>query len=286
MAKLIRCPSGHVFDSEAHASCPECARTEVPEAEAGAAQDTDSGGGSGKTGRPINPLMVWGCAAVALIAAGFFMLRPTPSYTPTADPGTEAEFKECMDAVDRQACDRAIASGKFEAGALAQLYKKRGFLLLGQRDIDAALSDLNEVVKFAPNDALTLAGRAGAYVQKHDLEHAIQDLEQSIRIDPNIYYAYIARAGYFATKGDYTSAIADYRKALTYNLEPGSREAVEKAIRVLAAGQDEPASTQAEAPSPQASQTNQTPSSAPAAPAVPAGGGALSTADPKPAGTP
>ena len=230
--------------------------------------------------------MVWGCAAVALIAAGFFMLRPTPSYTPTADPGTEAEFKECMDAVDRQACDRAIASGKFEAGALAQLYKKRGFLLLGQRDIDAALSDLNEVVKFAPNDALTLAGRAGAYVQKHDLEHAIQDLEQSIRIDPNIYYAYIARAGYFATKGDYTSAIADYRKALTYNLEPGSqgggREGDKSARRrtgrtgldtsgsaVTASFSDEPN------PIVRAGRAGR-----------PAGGGALSTADPKPAGTP
>jgi uncharacterized membrane protein len=27
MAKMIRCPSGHVYDSEAHASCPECARS-------------------------------------------------------------------------------------------------------------------------------------------------------------------------------------------------------------------------------------------------------------------
>ena len=154
---------------------------------------------------------------------------------------------------------------------------------LAHTDVDAALLDLNEVVKLAPNDALALAGRGGAYVQKQELEHAIQDIEQSIRIDPNIYYAYIARAGYFASKRDFRSAVADYRRALTFNLAPESREAVERAISAFAAGQNEPGSTQGQAPPPRASQTNQTPLSAPTGPA---GGGALSTADPNPAGTP
>ena len=87
MAKMIRCPAGHVYDKEAHDSCPECARAAVRQADQ--AQVSPSKAEDQQDQRrslPLPWLAGGGVAMVALIAATIFLLRPTepPAVPPDA----------------------------------------------------------------------------------------------------------------------------------------------------------------------------------------------------------
>lgn len=251
MAKLIRCPSGHVYDTEAHASCPECARTEEVAEESGAAPNTDGDGGGSKRGIPASWL-VGGGAALAVVAAGFSLLRPaTPvpeqktatvehaspaSATPPAVAAADPDFQACIKTPtnDQQPCDRAIASGKFAGGVLAKLYLKRGFQRGAQQNADAALSDFGEALKFEPNNASALAGLGTMYVKKGDCTRGVAMLDQAIRLDTNIIMAYVGRASCLSRTGNLDGARADYRKALSLNPDPATRKSVELVLDLMA----------------------------------------------------
>ncbi len=257
MAKLIRCRSGHVFDSEAHVSCPECARTEAVEAEDGSAAQGGDGGGDGggaKRGVPASWLAAGGTAALALIAAGFFLSRPTPpvsddkpdvahnaeprseipSTGAASDPSGDPEFQACAKAVNDQGpCDRAIASGKFSGAGLAKLFLIRGFRRSAQQNVDGAFSDFGEAIKIEPNNAPALAGLGTIYVKKGDCSRGVETLDRSIRLDPNILVAYVARGGCLWDKGNRDGARADYQKALSLNPDPATRKSVEHVLDLI-----------------------------------------------------
>ena len=60
---------------------------------------------------------------------------------------TDPDFRACEklpgnDGID--ACDRAIASGKFTGRALSYLYSDRGYLLMRKGALDPALKDFNQ----------------------------------------------------------------------------------------------------------------------------------------------
>jgi len=291
MAKLIRCRSGHVFDSEAHAACPECARTEALEAENGGAPqggDDGGGGGGGKRAVASTWLAAGGAAAIVVIAAGFFLARPTPpvleqksaapEHTPpasatlpavaAADPASDPDFRACAKGApnDQTNCDRAIASGKFSGVPLARLYLIRGYRRNAQHNAEAAFSDFGEAIKLEPDNPHALAGLGTVYAGRGDCTPALEKLDRSIHLDPNILVAYVGRGACLWKKGDLSGARADYQKALSMNPDPATRTSVESVLALM----------EAEAPGAKAS----------APPAQDSSAAASAPAGPKPADTP
>ena len=221
MAKLIRCPAGHIYDSAAHEACPECARTGVPraaedwaqvsEAARGAEGDSSKGGGEAKHGIPLTWLIGGGAAAVILIAAAIFLLRPSGApvqqvkistrpkllyrrqgrraQTSTADPKSDPDYGACEKASGGSivACDRAIASRKFAGADLGALYRYRGFAKshAEKPDLDAALADYGEAVRLEPRQLRTLHP-ASHYLcrQGGEQELAIKDYDRAIELSP------------------------------------------------------------------------------------------------------
>ncbi len=116
MAKMIRCPAGHVYDKAEHASCPQCARMDVQDADEAQAQEQI--GEPRESERPVAPEtvakekkeprhlppLVWiagggGAAALALIAGAAFLLRSSPPTAP--EPTKVAHFGAAAPASSR-----------------------------------------------------------------------------------------------------------------------------------------------------------------------------------------
>ena len=249
MAKLIRCPAGHIYDSAAHEACPECARTGVPraaedtrpaqvsEAARGAEGDSSKGGGEAKHGIPLTWLIGGGAAAVLLIAAAIFLLRPsgapvqqtestnqTPASTPgpsaqtsSADPKSDPDYGACEKASGDSiaACDRAIASAKFAGTDLGALYRYRGFAKshAEKPDLDAALADYAEAVRLEPNSFVPFILRANIYAGKGEQELAIKDYDRAIELSPRADF-YNNRGNALRKTGKVDLAIADLDQAI------------------------------------------------------------------------
>ena len=131
-------------------------------------------------------------------AGGASGMAGAPSDVSSNDP----DFRACEKLPGKDgiaACDRAIASGKFNGRALSYLYSDRGFLLMQKGAIDAALTDLNKAAE----------------------------------IDPTNFYAYWNRGAVYAVKGDDVSARANYAQALALNPDQASKARIEEALNAV-----------------------------------------------------
>jgi tetratricopeptide (TPR) repeat protein len=287
MAKMIRCPSGHVYDNDAHESCPECARAGVTEpapalrTASAAEEDGSQGRGEAKRGIPLTWLIGGGAAAALLIAAAVFMLRPSGS---PADPNSDPDFQACLKPSDVQAeaCERAIASGKFSGNALSSLYNNRGIGHQKKNDLDGAISDFAEAIKLNGRNAFAYNNRGNAYRNQHkndealadfakaieidakylspynnrgllyldqgEFDRAIADFDQVVRLDANYLRAYWNRGSAYLKKGERDHAVADYKKALSLNPDDTTRKMIEAELNQATAQ-----------PAPQATATSETP---------------------------
>jgi tetratricopeptide (TPR) repeat protein len=320
MAKLIRCPAGHIYDSEANASCPQCARTETahaptppgaeaqkqePAASAPAVGKAKISGSTGKSERdkggkdeggkrplPIGLIAGGAVAAVILIGAAIFLLRPSKHVAADTDP----DFQACANInanPDPAPCDRAIASGNFGGDDLSSLYTNRGVRHQIRRELDAALSDYDQAVKLNPKNKNALNNRGNAFSDLHKLDEALADYSKAIEIDPSYAFAYNNRgtiygeqgeldraiadfdaairshANYprayenrgltYLRKGDQTQAIADFEKALSLNPDPPTRKQIEANLDRAKAASSSAATPAANAPSAPAGQGANTP---------------------------
>jgi tetratricopeptide (TPR) repeat protein len=137
----------------------------------------------------------------------------SPSPLAAGDP----DFRACEkssgdDAI--AACDRAIASGKFNRRNLSYLYNDRGFLLMQKGAIEAALVDINK----------------------------------AIEIDSTNFYAFWNRGAIFAAKGDYGRSREDLTTALALNPDQGSKAKIEEALNAVSANAARTAQPQAADP--------------------------------------
>jgi tetratricopeptide (TPR) repeat protein len=156
---------------------------------------------------------------------------------PSADTSADVDFDGCVKLTgDEQlaACDRAIASGKFDGANLASLYGLRGGAQ-ETSDPDAALSDYNESLRLDPSRSVNFAGRAFTYMKKGDFDRAISDFTEAVRLDPNNFPAYAGRGRAYLQKGAIAEARADFEKTLTFNPAPDIKTAVEAALNALPA---------------------------------------------------
>ncbi len=259
---------------------------------------------------PKSWLAIGGGAVAVLAVAGFFLLRPSgenkgtiPSPSPSqsiADPNSDPDFQACLKPSDVQseACERAVASGKFSGGALSSLYNNRGIGHQKKSELDAAISDFAEAIKLNGRNAFAFNNRGNAYRAQHkddsaledfakaieidakyvspfnnrgllylnkgEYDRAIANFDQVVRLDANYLRAYWNRGSAYLKKGQRDHAIADYNKALSLNPDDTTRKMIEAELNEAKAE-----------PAPQAAATNQTPASAPGPTAQ------TSTADPK-----
>jgi tetratricopeptide (TPR) repeat protein len=119
--------------------------------------------------------------------------------------GRDADYQSCETGTGYDAlaaCDRAIAGGKFTGRNLSYLYSDRGFLRM----------------------------------QERDLERALTDLDEAARIDPSNFYAFWNRGALWAAKGDYGRAQEDLTTALTLNPDKDSKAKIEEALNAVTAG--------------------------------------------------
>jgi tetratricopeptide (TPR) repeat protein len=93
-------------------------------------------------------------------------------------------------------------------------YAKRGVADSAKGDGEAALADTNKAVTLDPKLAFAYNSRGRVYYAMGDKDHAIADYDQAIRLDPKRPALYYNRAVAYVAKGDNDRAIADYSAAV------------------------------------------------------------------------
>jgi tetratricopeptide (TPR) repeat protein len=154
---------------------------------------------------------------------------PGPNSVLKSDP----DFKACAETSGDQAiaaCDRAIASGKFEGDLLSQLHNNRGAEHKAKKDLDRAIADFGEAIKLDPKNLLAYINRGNSLLDKGEYDAAIADYNAAIKADPNFLKAYTGRGDAYKDKKDYDRAIEDYKKALTLNPSDEMRKVIERVL--------------------------------------------------------
>lgn len=93
------------------------------------------------------------------------------------------------------------------------LWSNRGNTRASMDKIDAALADLNEAVRLAPDEVDPYFNRGAILEQKQQFQAAIDDYNQAIALDPNEAIAYHNRGNAYGSLGDWEQAVQDYEKA-------------------------------------------------------------------------
>ena len=150
------------------------------------------------------------------------MLAQPPAASAQGSVAADQSWQSCISATtppdDKAAACSAIIDAKRETGSkLAAAYCFRGHGLTEKRQLDAALSDLNESIRLDPTSACALTNRGRVYAFKRDLDRAIADYDEAIRIDPAFALAYNNRGDAWFNKGDLDRAIADFSAAIKHN---------------------------------------------------------------------
>ncbi|MBS7707910.1 tetratricopeptide repeat protein [Chelatococcus asaccharovorans] len=223
MAKLIRCSGGHVFDSDAHETCPECERLGIRHRPASASA-SQAGGGDADKLRPKPSLPVKAAALAAggaalLALAGYFMFAEPRVISDTAIAETDADFAAC-DKSNRpvEACDKAIQSKKFAGAALNALYRLRGDAYFSAGKYDMASKDYDTLL---------------AQLSDKELGIAIAEFDQAIMRDAKDYFPFFIRGVAWKRKNETTKAVADFRKAMALNPPEDMRKTLLAELKAL-----------------------------------------------------
>lgn len=156
---------------------------------------------------------------------------PGPNSVLTSDP----DFKACEETSGDPAiaaCDRAIASGKFDGDLLSQLHNNRGVEYKAKSELDRAIADFSDAMKLNPKNLFAYTNRGSALIDKGENDAALADYNAAIAIDAKFFRAYAGRGDAYRAKKEFDKAIDDYRKALSLDPPDERRKVIE---RVMAA---------------------------------------------------
>jgi tetratricopeptide (TPR) repeat protein len=106
-------------------------------------------------------------------------------------------------------CTAMIQSGHETQQNLARAFSSRGLAYARKGQYDRAIEDLDQAIRFDPNDAFAFRNRGTSYARKGQYDHAIEDLDQAIRLNPNDAVAFSNRGLSYSGKGQYDHAIED-----------------------------------------------------------------------------
>ncbi len=102
----------------------------------------------------------------------------------------------------------------------AQAYNNRGIAYASKGKRDLAFRDFNQAIELEPEYAQAYNNRGIAYTSEGELDLALRDLNQAIEFDTEYAQAYKNRGLVYSRKGDYAQAMDDFAQALKLN--PGN----------------------------------------------------------------
>jgi tetratricopeptide (TPR) repeat protein/predicted aspartyl protease len=142
--------------------------------------------------------------------------------TPALDCDDRVKGKGVKEAL--AAYEQAIAENPKDTKALVN----RAVLLLGQKDAQGALSDLDAAIRIEPNNAVALGARAGVRAgvraSLKDYDGALADSDAAIANGMHTAPMYVTRAGLRRSQGDYVRANEELDQAL--KLDPHDQAAL------------------------------------------------------------
>lgn len=136
------------------------------------------------------------------------------------------------------ACDRAIASGRYAGIDLARLHTNRGVERRRAGDLDGALADYSEAIRLNPTDPFAWNNRANIRRDRGDLPGAIADLTEALRVDSGYTAGYVNRGRVHEMMGAWALARADYEEAIRrpakHRNGPGGQEMARQRLAAIA----------------------------------------------------
>ncbi len=112
-------------------------------------------------------------------------------------------------------CDRAIELQGLTRMDLASTFSNRGLLLGRRGDQRGAMRDHNRALKLAPELASAWINRANAHLRQRDLAAALADLDQAVALESQTrHLAYYNRALLHQKLGNLAAARSDAEQAL------------------------------------------------------------------------
>jgi len=141
------------------------------------------------------------------------------------------------------ACTTLLSSDAIEAPIRVRTLINRANAKSAKGDHDAAIEDLSESIKLAPEMASTFVLLGNARQAKGDNGEAIDDYNQAIRLDPNITDAYIQRGTAFGATHQFDRAIQDFNIALKAHPGDAGILANRGSVRVRPASSPRPSPT-------------------------------------------
>jgi tetratricopeptide (TPR) repeat protein len=136
------------------------------------------------------------------------------SYSPAPAVSDYEMCGAAIGAIAHEACDRVIAQGGVNLGALADKYIDRGQIHYTQGRYDNAIADFDQAARLDPFAPLAYGNRANAYAMTKRYERALIDYSQAIDLDPAYTAAYTGRGLIYEARGNREKAWRDFSAAL------------------------------------------------------------------------
>jgi tetratricopeptide (TPR) repeat protein len=239
MAKMIRCPAGHVYDKEAHDSCPKCARADQQQADEaqvspGKAEDEQDQ----RRSLPLPWLASGGVAVIALIGIAIFLLRPAAQPQPTKPIETASQSQGSSTNANDGSASTPIPTNSGGAAPASATSPAPTSQASGdpKSDPDYQACDTasgGEAItvcakaiasgKFTGSDLAVLYDYRGLAEAKSAPDDAIQDYSKAIDLDTNFAAAFNDRGIAYSAKNDNDRAKADFDRSI--QLDPNDLNA-------------------------------------------------------------
>lgn len=231
MGKLVRCGAGHVYDSSAHAACPECARVGADEATAGDAGGPDHAIAPRaapliQTDIPLPWLAGGGLAALLAVVAGIYLLRaPAPPSDTTGEVPQEQESSKVQPQPGPASPGPAggsPASPKPSAptAASADSTGDPEYQACKKTAGDASIAACDRAIAAGKWNGANLSalyryrGFARVHGGKHEPDAALDDYGEAIRLDPENFIAYALRSELYGEAGKDDLALKDLNRVI------------------------------------------------------------------------
>jgi len=130
------------------------------------------------------------CLTASLPGVAMTLAHPAAAFAES-----DQDWKTCVSTAaaptEKVTACSAVSDARTETGKkLAAAYCFRGHGLTEKRELDAALSDLNESIRLDPDSACALTDRGRVYAVKRDIDRASVDFTAAINSNPSLATAY------------------------------------------------------------------------------------------------
>lgn len=152
------------------------------------------------------------------------LLLASVAWTPAVQAQQrDRAWDDCAQEQDRErqirGCSEVLSRNNREpAPNRAPAFYNRGNAHYQLGNLDAAIRDYNEAIRFDPRFAPAFNNRGEVHRARGNLDAAIRDFDEAIRIDPRIALAFNNRGQVHERRGNIGLAAADFREAMRLGL--------------------------------------------------------------------